>query len=68
MIKIFLILGLTVGILALSVRHDPADTLYYNGSILTMASPVPSYVEAVAVRDGKIMFAGSNALAKNKCS
>ena len=35
-----------------------ADTIYYNGSILTMAGATPSYVEALAVTGGKIAFAG----------
>jgi hypothetical protein len=36
-----------------------APVLYVNGSILTMEGPTPAYVEAVAVQDGKIAFAGS---------
>jgi hypothetical protein len=36
-----------------------ADTIYHNGSILTMAGPTPAYVEALAVKDGKIALAGS---------
>ena len=36
-----------------------ADTIYHNGSILTMAGKEPAYVEALAVKDGKIVFAGS---------
>lgn len=35
-----------------------ADAIYYNGSILTMAGATPSYVEALAVKGGKIAFAG----------
>jgi predicted amidohydrolase YtcJ len=35
-----------------------ADTIYYNGSILTMAGATPSYVEALAVKGGKIAFTG----------
>ena len=35
-----------------------ADTIYYNGSILTMAGATPSYVEALAVKGGKIAFVG----------
>ncbi len=35
-----------------------ADAIYFNGSILTMAGATPSYVEALAVKDGKIAFAG----------
>eukprot|EP00565_Helicotheca_tamesis_P003864 CAMPEP_0185726568 /NCGR_PEP_ID=MMETSP1171-20130828/2511_1 /TAXON_ID=374046 /ORGANISM="Helicotheca tamensis, Strain CCMP826" /LENGTH=725 /DNA_ID=CAMNT_0028394951 /DNA_START=124 /DNA_END=2301 /DNA_ORIENTATION=+ len=36
-----------------------ADTIYYNGSIITMVGEEPSYVEALAVMDGTIIFAGS---------
>jgi len=36
-----------------------ADTIYSGGSILTMAGKEPVYVEALAVRDGKIVHAGT---------
>ena len=36
-----------------------ADTIFHGGSILTMAGKEPAYVEALAVKDGKIVFAGS---------
>jgi len=36
-----------------------ADTIYHNGSILTMAGAKPAYVEALAVKDGKIALAGA---------
>lgn len=36
-----------------------ADTIYHNGSILTMAGKEPTYVEALAVKDGTIVFTGS---------
>jgi hypothetical protein len=36
-----------------------ADTIYHNGSILTMAGKEPIYVEALAVKDGKIVFTGT---------
>ena len=38
-----------------------ADTIYHNGSILTMAGTEPNYVEAIAVKDGKIALAGGKA-------
>ena len=44
---------------AATTGPQPADTIYRNGSILTMAGTAPSYVEALAVRDGRIVFAGS---------
>lgn len=36
-----------------------ADTIYYNGAILTMAGKEPAYIDALAVKDGRIVFAGS---------
>jgi predicted amidohydrolase YtcJ len=42
-----------------AVLAQTADTIYHNGSILTMAGAEPTYVEALAVKDGKIAFAGS---------
>ncbi|MGE5209328.1 MAG: amidohydrolase family protein [Alphaproteobacteria bacterium] len=38
---------------------ERADTIYHNGSILTMAGAKPSYVEALVVGKGRIVFAGS---------
>lgn len=34
-------------------------TVYYGGDILTMEGDSPGYVEAVTVKDGKILYAGS---------
>jgi len=39
---------------------DPADIVYFNGTILTMDDNLPS-AEAVAVKDGKILAVGSEA-------
>lgn len=36
-----------------------ADTIFHGGSILTMAGKEPAYVEALAIQDGTIVFAGS---------
>lgn len=38
---------------------ETADTIYVGGTILTMAGDSPQYVEALAVKDGKILFVGS---------
>lgn len=35
-----------------------ADTIYHNGAIITMAGKEPSYVEALSVKDGRILTAG----------
>jgi predicted amidohydrolase YtcJ len=37
---------------------EPADVVFYNGKIYTLVDG-PSTVEAVAVRDGRVVFAGS---------
>jgi len=42
---------------------QPADTLYVNGDILTMAGNEPAYVEALAVDHGRISYAGPRASA-----
>ena len=34
--------------------------VYYGGDILTMVGENPEYVEAVVVKDGKILFAGES--------
>ena len=44
------------------------QTLYYGGDILTMDGDKPSYVEAVIVKDGKIIYAGKKANAVNNYS
>ena len=41
------------------------QTLYYGGDILTMEGDKPAYVEAVIVRDGKIIYTGDKASAVN---
>jgi len=38
-----------------------ADAIYFGGPILTMEGDQPAYVEAVAVDDGRIAFAGGKA-------
>ena len=40
---------------------NAADAVYSGGDILTMAGDQPQYVEALAVKDGKISFVGSKA-------
>ncbi len=40
---------------------DKTATVYTGGDILTLAGETPTYVEALAVRDGKIVAAGSRA-------
>lgn len=47
-----------------SVEADYADAIYYNGDIITMEGDVVNYVEAVAIKNGTILFAGSKAEAE----
>jgi len=49
-------------LLATAAVH--ADTLYTSGDILTMRGPQPETVEALVVKDGKILFVGPLAEAK----
>ncbi len=44
-------------------RTEFADTIYLGGDILTMAGREPEYVEALAVKDSRIVHVGSRALA-----
>ena len=45
---------------ATSFSAQQADIIYHKGSILTMVGTEPTYVEALAVRKGKIIAVGSN--------
>jgi predicted amidohydrolase YtcJ len=60
-----LIPGLVSGTLLLSAcataPDNPADLVINGGPILTMAGEDPEYVQAVAVDDGVIVYAGSDA-------
>lgn len=44
---------------SIPLPNQTADSLYFNGRILTMEGNQPTYVEAVAVKDGKILKAGT---------
>lgn len=41
-----------------------ADAIYYGGDIVTMEGDSATYAEAVAIKDGKIVFVGSKAAAE----
>ncbi|MEI6525302.1 MAG: amidohydrolase family protein, partial [Planctomycetota bacterium] len=43
---------------------NPGLTVYFGGDILTMRGMTPEYVESLAVKDGKILFAGPLAESK----
>jgi hypothetical protein len=55
-------LALIMSILAsgAAAAAEPADTIYYNGTIITVDDARPA-AEAVAVRDGRILAVGSEA-------
>jgi len=49
-----------VGAFAVSFAAvEPADTVYFGGDILTMVGNKPQYVQRLAVKNGKIVYAGS---------
>jgi predicted amidohydrolase YtcJ len=41
------------------MKKNWADSIYYGGNIVTMEGDTASYAEAVALKDGKIIFVGS---------
>ena len=41
------------------IAQETAQTIFHGGRILTMAGDKPAYVEALAVKDGQIFFAGT---------
>ncbi|MFP4277223.1 MAG: amidohydrolase family protein [Wenzhouxiangella sp.] len=43
---------------ASAVLAEPADTVYRNGSIITMVGEAPEYAQALAVKEGRIAFVG----------
>jgi predicted amidohydrolase YtcJ len=43
---------------------NPADTIYFGGDIITMEGNEAQYAEAVAIKDGKILFVGSKSEAE----
>jgi predicted amidohydrolase YtcJ len=53
------LLAALCGLTFQTASAQTADTIYTNGSILTMAGKSPAYVEALAVKNGKIALAGS---------
>jgi predicted amidohydrolase YtcJ len=49
---------------AVKDAHNTADSIYYGGDILTMEGDSATYTEAVAVKDGKILFVGTKSEAE----
>ena len=48
-----------------NLMASSVPTLYYGGDIITMEGDKPEYIEAVMVRDGKIIYTGKKADAVN---
>lgn len=48
-----------------AAKSELTQTLYYGGDIITMDGDKPQYVEAVIVRDGKIIYTGDKTSAVN---
>ncbi len=56
-----ILINVAIATASFSVTHaQSVDAIYHNGSIITMEGPKPNYVEAIAVRDGKIAYVGSS--------
>ena len=55
------LVAVTATLATAAVRAQPAQTIYVGGDILTMKGPRPTYVQALAVRDGKIAYVGQKA-------
>ena len=52
-------LAALLGVAAPLALAQPAQTIYVGGDILTMKGPKPVYVQALAVRDGRIAAVGA---------
>jgi predicted amidohydrolase YtcJ/heat shock protein HslJ len=52
------VLGICVLMFPCVATGEVADAIFHNGSILTMAGDEPNYVDALGVKDGKIVFVG----------
>ncbi|SUU08420.1 amidohydrolase [Acinetobacter haemolyticus] len=60
------IIGLTLsGCVTTPNETVSAEKLFYGGPILTMEGMTPEYVEALLIKDGKIVFAGPKKQAKS---
>ena len=55
----FVLLVLASLILGCQPEKESADKLYFGGDILTMEGDDPTYVEALVVKEGKIIFTGN---------
>ena len=58
-----IVLGLFLAVAALNDQSPPADLVLLNGTIITV-DPRDTIAQAVAIKDGRITFVGSNADAR----
>jgi len=58
---LFLIFGITLFYSCEESEKLNRSTVYYNGDIITMVGDSPNYVQAIAVKEGEIIFTGSRA-------
>lgn len=71
LLRLVVIATFLAGVLSLSVAQQPSTAtqsdeavVYHGGDILTMRGTTPEYVEALVVKGGKILFAGTLAEAE----
>jgi predicted amidohydrolase YtcJ len=62
--KISIVFVLLVLISCKKEVSNPADAIYFGGDILTMEGNEAQYADAVAIKDGKIIFVGSKSEAE----
>jgi predicted amidohydrolase YtcJ len=55
------LVAVALPISASTATAQVADVIYHGGTILTMDGDSPTYAEAVAVKDGKVLYVGSMA-------
>jgi len=63
-LTLLMVFALTLTSSLFSAFAQQPAVIYHGGDILTMRGPSPEYVEALAVQDGKILFAGTLAEAQ----
>ena len=59
--RISFLVTVAISVLGTAAAADTADLFFAGGDILTMRGPTAEYVESLAVKDGKILFAGPRA-------
>lgn len=59
LVLLFIVSVVSPWMLTAIAHAQSVDAIYHNGSVLTMAGSMPSYAEAIAIKDGKIAFVGN---------